>query len=242
MVLSDDVIDTVFRGMVVPDDMTKLYCPKVGYFPTSIMRGGFGRKGSRRSTPLYNCWSNMTQRCLFGSEQQTKIKSYTGCKHHFHDYQEFAEFCHDLPFFRTLDQFGNPYEIDKDVKGYLLTQPNTYSKDTICMLPKDINCFLTCVQIHNGASERSTKGVIQKVCNRYQVRTQDVCGDRERKIMSIHDSYEEAYDALCNLKKEQAKFLANKFKDKVDDIVINFLLDFDLVEWEKWTYHKWNSK
>ena len=45
MVLSDDVIDTVFRGMVVPDDMTKLYCPKVGYFPTSIMRGGFGRKG-----------------------------------------------------------------------------------------------------------------------------------------------------------------------------------------------------
>lgn len=242
MILSNSVVDTVFRGLPIPEDMTKLYQPKQGVFPTSLTRGGYGRKGIRRSTPLYNCWSNMVQRCLLGSEQQTKIRSYEGCENLFSDYQEFAEFCYGLPFFKTLDQFGKPYEIDKDLKGYLLNKPNTYSADTICMIPKDINCFLTCVQIHNNSTERSTKGVIQEVGKRYQVRVQDVCGDRERKVMSIHNSYDEAYNALCELKKSQASFLADKWEGCVESIVVDFLRSFDLVDWEKWTYHKWASK
>ena len=242
MILSNQVVDTIFRGMPVPEDVTKLYYAKQGLFPTTILRNGYGRKGSRRTVPLYNCWSNMVQRCSSGSSQQDKIKSYVGCKHTFKDYQDFAEFCYTLPFFRQLDQFGNPYEIDKDVKGFVTNLPNTYSKETICMLPKDINCFLTCVQIHNNSTERSTKGVIQEVRNKFQVRTQDVCGDRQRKVMSIHETYDEAYNALCDLKQVQARFLAEKFKGVVDNVVIDFLMNFNLREWEKWTYYKWSCK
>jgi hypothetical protein len=242
MILSVEVIDTVFRGLPVPDDVTKMYQPKQGCFPTTILRKGYGRKGLRRTVPLYNCWSNMFQRCLSGSSQQDKIKSYVGCNHMFSDYQDFAEFCYTLPFFRQLDQFNNPYEIDKDVKGFIMNLPNTYSKETIIMLPKDINCFLTCVQIHNNSTERSTKGVIQHVRNKFQVRTQDVCGDRQRKVMSKHATYDEAYSALCDLKQTQARFLADKFKGKVDNVVVDFLMKFSLREWEKWTYHKWSCK
>lgn len=242
MILSVEVIDTVFRGLPVPDDVTRIYLPKQGYFPTTILRNGYGRKGLRRTVPLYNCWSNMFQRCLSGSQQQEKIKSYVGCTHTFIDYQDFAEFCHTLPFFRCLDQAENPYELDKDVKGFLLNKPNVYSKETICMLPKDINCFLTCVQLHNDSFERSTKGVIQKVRNYFQVRTQDVCGDRTRKVISKHNTYEEAYDSLCELKKKQAKFLANKFKGKIENDAVDFLNNFNLPVWEEWTYHKWSCK
>ena len=83
MILSVEVIDTVFRGLPVPDDVTKMYQPKQGCFPTTILRKGYGRKGLRRTVPLYNCWSNMFQRCLSGSSQQDKIKSYVGCNHMF---------------------------------------------------------------------------------------------------------------------------------------------------------------
>ena len=242
MILSNQVVDTLFRGMPVPEEITRIYQPKHGFFPTTIILKDYGRKGLRRAVPLYNCWSNMIQRCLSGSSQQEKIKSYVGCKHLFTDYQDFAEFCYELPYFTQLDQFGNPYEIDKDVKGFIMNLPNTYSKETICILPKDINCFLTCVQIHNNSTERSTKGVIQEVRNKFQVRTQDVCGDRQRKVMSKYETYDEAYNALCDLKQAQARFLADKFKGKVDDVVIDFLMNFDLREWEKWTYYKWSCK
>lgn len=242
MVLSDSMIDTLFRGMSIPDNMTKLHNSKGGGFPTTLLLNYLGRNGDRRSTPLYNCWTNMKQRCLVGSDQQKKIKSYAGCTHTFTDYQDFAEFCYTLPFFKSLDQFGNPYETDKDLKGFLLKKPSEYGRDTVCMLPKDINCFLTCVQLHGTSFERSTKGVIQRSGKKFQVRVQDVCGDRKRKCMSSHSSHDEAYSALCRLKKQQACFLAEKFKGKVEDVVIEFLLNFDLNEWEDWTYQKWDAK
>lgn len=241
MLLSDGVLDTLWRGLPVPDDLIVLYQSKDGFFPTSYtsLRN---EKRVRRSTSLYNCWTNMSQRCLKGSEQQEKIKSYKGCINKFKCYQEFAEFCYKLPNFTKLDEFGKTYEIDKDIKGFITQQIGVYSKDTLCMIPKDINCFLTCVQIHGERSERSTKGVIQQSGKNFSVRTQDVCGDRKRKILYTCDNYEEAYEYLCELKKAQAKFLAEKFKDSVEVCVVDFLNSFDLNVWEKWTYEKWESK
>lgn len=241
MMLSDSVLDTLWRGLNVPHDLIVLYQAKDGFFPTSYTALRNGQR-VRRSTNLYNCWTNLSQRCLKGSEQQEKIKSYKGCVNKFKSYQEFAEFCYTLPNFTKLDEFGKTYEIDKDIKGFLTQQTGVYSKDTLCMIPKDINCFLTCVQIHGECSERSTKGVIQKSGNRYSVRTQDVCGDRKRKVLQICDSYDEAYNYLCELKKQQAKFLADKFKENVEACVVDFLNSFDLNVWEKWTYEKWENK
>lgn len=242
MVLSNSVIDTVFRGLPVPEETVVLYYPKEGVFPTSYTLIKDGVR-ARRSTNLYNCWTNMSQRCLEGSSQQLKIKSYEGCINNFNNYQEFAEFCYNLPFFTYLDEFGKPYEIDKDIKGFLSNKSGLYSKDTICMLPKDINCFLTCVQKHGENIMRSTQGVIQRIGKTaYQVRTQDVCGDRKRKVMFVCEDYNLAYSYLKELKKKQAKFLAAKFKGKVEDCVIDFLNSFDLDVWENWTYQKWENK
>ena len=242
MILSERVIDTVFRGTSISDDMTKLYLPRDGYFPTSLLRDGYGRAGKRRSTPLYNCWVNMQQRCLVGSEQQRKIKSYKACSSDFKDYQDFAEFCYSLPFFTNTDSKGVVYEIDKDIKGYLLNKPNLYSKETLCAIPKEINCFLTCIQLHNGAAQRSTKGVIQNSGGNFLLRLQDVCGDGKRKYLSRHETYEDAYSELLRVKSKQAKHLASKYEGNVESIVIDFLNNFNLEDWEKWTYHKWSCK
>lgn len=241
MVLSEKVLNTLFRGLPFPDDIDVLYQPKDGFFPTTYTKLRNGEK-ARRSTKLYNCWTNMSQRCLKGSDQQLKIKSYEGCVSEFSDYQEFAEFCYNLPHFTQLDEFGKTYEIDKDIKGFILGKSGVYSKDTLCMIPKDINCFLTCVQKHGDVIKRSTKGVIQKTGQYYQVRTQDVCGDRERKVMYRCEDYDEAYSKLKEIKKIQASFLANKFNGKVEDCVVEFLNSFDLDVWEKWTYEKWKNK
>lgn len=241
MIYSEKVLSTLWRGQPVDNDLVVLYVPREGFFPTSytVMIDG---KRCRRSTKLYNCWTNMSQRCLDGSQQQQKIKSYVGCTSNFKSYQEFAEFCYNLHNFTCLDGKGNPYEIDKDVKGFLTKQPSLYSKETLCMLPKDINCFLTCVQKHNEKLTRSTKGVIQEYGGKYNVRTQDVCGDGERKIMQYCSSYQESYDYLRNLKKKQASFLAEKYKSSIEQCVIDFLNNFDLDVWEKWTYEKWENK
>ena len=241
MIYSIKVLETLWRGSPVQDDVVVIYHPKDGFFPTSYTKVVNGKR-LRRSTPLFNCWSNMVQRCLTGSQQQMKIKSYVGCVNYFKNYQSFAEFCHALPFFTQKDADGKVYEIDKDIQGFLCKQGGMYSQATLCMIPKDINCFLTCVQRHGETLTRSTKGVIQQSGKNFHVRTQDVCGDKERKVMFRCSSYEEAYEKLCNLKKEQAVFLANKYKGKVEDCVIEFLHSFDLNEWEKWTYEKWESK
>ena len=115
MIYSEKVLSTLWRGQPVDNDLVVLYVPREGFFPTSytVMIDG---KRCRRSTKLYNCWTNMSQRCLDGSQQQQKIKSYVGCTSNFKSYQEFAEFCYNLPNFTCLDGKGNPYEIDKDVK------------------------------------------------------------------------------------------------------------------------------
>ena len=241
MIYSEKVLNTLWRGQPIDNDLVVLYAPREGFFPTTytVMIGG---KMCRRSTRLYNCWTNMSQRCLEGSHQQRKIKSYVGCTNTFKNYQKFAEFCYALPNFTCVDSKGNPYEIDKDVKGFLTKQSSLYSEETLCMLPKDINCFLTCVQRHNEALTRSTKGVIQKHGGKYSVRTQDVCGDGERKVMYRCESYQEAYDCLRNLKKVQASFLAEKYRNSIEQCVIDFLNSFDLDVWEKWTYEKWEGK
>ena len=241
MIYSETVLNTLWRGQPLDDELVVLYTPKEGFFPTSytVLING---KRCRRSTRLYNCWTNMSQRCLDGSQQQMKIKSYAGCTNTFKNYQEFAEFCYNLPNFTCVDDKGNPYEIDKDVKGFLTKQFGLYSKETLCMLPKDINCFLTCVQKHNDSLTRSTKGVIQEHGGNYNVRTQDVCGDGERKVMYRCKNYNEAYNHLRELKKKQAVFLADKYKASIEQCVVDFLNNFDLDVWEKWTYEKWENK
>src|SRR5574343_292456 len=241
MMLSNKVLDTLWRGLPIPSDLIVLYQAKDGFFPTSYTSLRNNQR-VRRSTNLYNCWTNMKQRCLEGSDQQEKIKSYKGCINKFDNYQDFAEFCYNLPNFTKLDEFGKTYEIDKDIKGFLTQQVGTYGKDTLCMIPKDINCFLTCIQLHGDNLERSTKGVIQQHGSTFSVRTQDVCGDRQRKVFYKCKSYDEAYDYLCKLKRTQANFLADKFKDDVEDCVIKFLREFDLNVWEGWTYSKWKNK
>ena len=74
------------------------------------------------------------------------------------------------------------------------------------------------------------------------MRTQDVCGDGERKIMQYCSSYQESYNYLRSLKKKQASFLAEKYKSSIEQCVIDFLNNFDLDVWEKWTYEKWENK
>ena len=237
MIYSEKVLATLWRGDSVPDNLEVLYAPREGFFSTSYTLVKDGKR-HRRSTKLFNCWTNLTQRCLKGSQQQERIKSYVGCVNKFKDYQDFAEFCYELPFFTHKDQEGKPYEIDKDVKGFLTKHGGVYSKETLCMLPKDINCFLTCVQLHGGKNTRSTKGVIQEHGDNFSVRTQDVCGDKSRKVMFRCNTYQEAYSKLKELKNQQASFLAEKYKETIEPCVYDFLKGFDLDVWEKWTYEK----
>ena len=241
MIYSETVLNTLWRGQPVDESLVVLYTPKKGFFPTSytLMIDG---KRCRRSTRLFNCWTNMSQRCLEGSQQQTKIKSYIGCVNNFESYQDFAEFCYTLPNVTGTDDKGLPYELDQDRKGFLTKQVGVYSKETLCMLPKDINCFLTCVQKHGDSSTRSTKGVIQEHGGNFSVRTQDVCGDKMRKVMYRCKSYGDAYTKLRELKNTQATFLANKYRETIEQCVFDFLNNFDLGVWEKWTYEKWENK
>ena len=107
------------------------------YYPI-IYGVGFCGKGiySKTSYPrIYSIWNNMLTRC-YSEISQIKNPTYIGCTvdESWHNFQNFA---HDY-----LQMVGSDldWQLDKDI---LFKGNKIYSKETCCLVPKNINTLLT---------------------------------------------------------------------------------------------------
>lgn len=84
-------------------------------------------------------WTNLTQRCKTGGSLQQVFPSYSTCKNHFKDFQEFAEWCQHQVGYLNKDSKGRYWQLDKDI---LKKGNKVYSPDLCVFVPKAVNCML----------------------------------------------------------------------------------------------------
>lgn len=100
----------------------------IGYYGD----GTYTSRINGKKTVEYTKWFSMFNRC-YDEEYQKKQPRYIGCKvdRSFHCFQDFAQW-----FNLNVYEYSEPLELDKD----LLVEGNKlYSKDTCCLIPKEIN-------------------------------------------------------------------------------------------------------
>ena len=106
---------------------------------------GFGITGCKYptkvngvSTKEYNAWIDMLKRCLMEKtkDKQPSYKNVECCK----DWLNFEIFCDWLHSQPNFDKWKNGYRwaIDKDI---LFKKNKTYSPNTCCLVPQNVNCL-----------------------------------------------------------------------------------------------------
>lgn len=95
---------------------------------------GVGNGYQPRSSVL---WFNLVKR-LKGSG--IRNETYIDCENKFKDFQIFAEWCQTEPNYRTKDEDGKFYHLDKDI---LFPNNKIYSPETCCFVPSKLNMVLS---------------------------------------------------------------------------------------------------
>ena len=91
--------------------------------------------------PEYKIWYAMLVRC-YQEKSLLKNKSYVGCSvsESFKDYRKFKKWCNKQIGFRSRDEKGRVFHLDKDI---LIKGNKIYSEDTCCFVPHEINSAIT---------------------------------------------------------------------------------------------------
>ena len=164
----------------------------------------------------YKLWADMLKRCYDSKFHDTR-PTYKGCSvsNNFRYYPYFKEWCNKQIGF---NQDG--FDLDKDI---LSKGAKTYSEDTCCFVPKEINTSFTVSNNRNsnyfiGVSYHKELGKFRSRLNKFGKIVSLGCFDTE--IEAFH-TYKEAKEAYI-------KELANKWKDQIDPRTYDALMKYEI--------------
>lgn len=169
----------------------------------------------------YCLWKSMLARCyspIFHKQNPT----YKGCEVEpfLLSFTNFCNFVRGLKGFGEVDEKGRPFQMDKDL---LVNGNKTYSVDTICFVPWEVNAFLT-----NNTAVRGDLpvGVVYHKRDDVYQATLRLYG--KTTYLGSFETPEAAFVAYKNAKEAQAKVLAEKWKDKIDPRVYDALINYEV--------------
>lgn len=176
----------------------------VGDFTSA--KGSIGREA-------YVKWQSMLERCYSGRD---KYLAYDGCSVHpdWYNFQNFAEWC------VSQEHYGMEYEIDKDI---LVTGNRVYSKETCCLVPKEINAMVVGLRFIGANDEM---GVTYNEDTRKYVAKLRL--GIHQKYIGSYKTLEEAREAYISVKKRYFKNMAIVYRDKIELKVAKALWDWDV--------------
>ena len=163
----------------------------------------------------YELWKNMLQRC-YSKKYISLNPTYIGC--YVEDY--LLSFTNFYNFIHTLKGHDLGYQMDKDL---LVKGNKCYSRDTIVFVPKEINTFLTTGKYSTKNSELPIGVYYDK---ERQLYNSNIILYNKRKHLGRFNTPVEAFNVYKEAKEQQAKVLAERWKDKIDERAYNALMNY----------------
>ena len=168
---------------------------------------GVGEYTKVQNRKRYETWSGMLERC-YNPKYHAKEKSYKDCTvcEEWHNFQNFAKW-YDENYYEVK---GEQMDLDKDI---LVKGNKVYSPETCIFVPKLINSFTNKRQNLRGDLPM---GVTCKSDNnkKYIAR----CGNpisEKREYLGVFENPNDAFYAYKLRKENNAKILADYYKDKI---------------------------
>lgn len=195
----------------------------VGFLGIGKYKGKLGPSSGFNSTPEYNAWINMLQRCYY-DKYETRVQ---GCAvydsvsvcNDWHNFQVFAEWYTEKR--KPLDDTGqNRPSLDKDILS-ASKKANLYSPETCCVIPYEINAMLI------GRSKSKENGLPKGVTKAKQGYRVSATGINSETIYSKFETIEECNEWRNSIDQERFKAMAEKYKSVLESLVYTKLCNWD---------------
>lgn len=169
----------------------------------------------------YDLWVSMLSRCL--KKYQDKHPTYTGvtCSENFKNYSYFYEWCQNQAGFKSKDENGKTWQLDKDI---LVKGNKIYSEDVCVFVPQRLNTLLT----RREASRGDTPIGVSWNSKRDKFTAQCNDGEGNLKHLGAYHTTKDAFQAYKSFKEQIIKDAAEKHKNILDDRVYSALIDYDV--------------
>jgi hypothetical protein len=169
----------------------------------------------------YQTWVDMLKRAYTEKKGRCNYFGVTVCEE-WHNFQSFAKWCHSQDFFNIKDKYGKRYDLDKDI---LVKGSKTYSPETCCFVPSEINCLF----IRNKRFRGKYPIGVTKIGKYFTARLSKGFGNRVS--LGTFKTELEAFSAYKKAKELYLKELAEKYRNKVCYktylALINYEVDVD---------------
>lgn len=169
----------------------------------------------------YSLWVSVIHRC-YSNKSSLVRPTYRECEVEpfLLSFTNFYNFIRGLKGFGEVDEKGKPFQMDKDL---LVKGNKTYGVDTICFIPQEINSFLTNRKNHRG---NLPVGVVyHKRDGLFQA---SIRLDGRIKYLGGFKTVEEAFRQYKIAKENQAKVLAERWREKIDPRVYHALMNYEV--------------
>jgi len=202
-VLNKRYIDIIKGHISNPYHKSKF---NVGY----IGIGEYSSSSTFNSINIYERWCGILERC-YG--KRAKAYADVTVSEEWMCFQNFAEW-----FVKNLKpHIDETWELDKDI---ICKKCRVYSSETCAFVPKEINRFFV---VRVGKKGNLPIGVFKDGAGfGAQIVT------KGKKYLGYYKTPEEAFQAYKKAKEEYAKEIAIKWKDKINDIVYNSLMNYEI--------------
>ena len=203
-------ISELKKGEVRDNELKPVYKVGIMDIPNAMKRGPKPKS--------YNTWNNMLQRC-YNEHMRSKLPTYSDCEvsDDFKYYSKFKEWAEKQVGY---DQKG--WCLDKDI---LVKGNKTYSAETCCFIPQEINCLITGANAIRGVYPIGVYHDTSKCKKRFSAR---VSKNGKHKRFGSYETPEEAFEVYKREKESYIKEVANKWKDHIDPRVYKALYEWTI--------------
>lgn len=201
-------VSSIMKGEVRDTSVCKINKKGFMDLPNELRRG--------KHPKSYTVWNGMLQRC-YNENMRDLHPTYTDCTTS-ETFKYFSKFKTWYEQQKGCDKEG--WHLDKDI---LVKGNKVYSETTCCFVPPEINTLI----LNNKATRGSLPiGMyFEKDTGKYKVR---VSIEGKQKHIGRFKCKEQAFQAYALAKKEQVRFVADKWKDQIDQRVYEALMNWEI--------------
>ena len=187
--------------------MKKLYGIGLNDFEHNVKINGVSIKE-------YTLWKDMLKRC-YSEKYHLKYPSYIDCyvDSRFHSFTFFYNYITNMIGFNCDD-----FCLDKDI---VIKNNKCYSPETIVFVPSQINSMFI-----GNKKIRGEYPIGVHYCKRDKYFISKIKIDNKKVVLGYFNTPLEAFNAYKDAKENQAKVLAERWKDKIDERAYNALINY----------------